>query len=142
MLQNVLLFIHLKMFKIGSMLNVIHCNKPCVACCSVRHRTTPVHLVILMWITSCKIITAWLAALWCGFVAMCNVQHIVTNHTESQVYSGTKSSTAFSLHWWMTLHVLIQKIHYSLTSCQLHFPVPLSSFLAHLLALSHIFNPF
>ena len=34
MLQNVLLFIHLKMFKIGCMLNVIHCNKPCIACCS------------------------------------------------------------------------------------------------------------
>ena len=28
-------------------------------------------------------------------------------------------------------------MHYSLTSCQLYFPVPLSSFLAHLLALSH-----
>ena len=50
-----------------------------------------------------------------------------------------KSSTAFSLHWWMTSHVFIQKTHYSLTSCQLHFLVPLSSFLAHLLALSHIY---
>ena len=51
-------------------------------------------------------------------------------------FSGTKSSTAFSLHWWMTSHVFIQKMHYSLTSCQLYFLVPLSSFLAHLLALS------
>ena len=47
-----------------------------------------------------------------------------------------KSSTAFSLHWWMTSHVFIQKMHYSLTSCQFYFLVPLSSFLAHLLALS------
>ena len=30
-------------------------------------------------------------------------------------------------------------MHYSLTSCQLYFLVPLSSFLAHLLALSHIY---
>ena len=29
-------------------------------------------------------------------------------------------------------------MHYSLTSCQLYFLVPLSSFLAHLLALSNI----
>ena len=28
MLQNVLLFIHLKMFKTGCMLNIIHYNKP------------------------------------------------------------------------------------------------------------------
>ena len=34
----------------------------------------------------------------------------------------------------MTSHVFIQKMHYSLTSCQLYFLVPLSSFLAHLLA--------
>ena len=38
----------------------------------------------------------------------------------------------------MTSHVFIQKIRYSLTSCQLYLLVPLSSFLAHLLALSHI----
>ena len=31
MFQNVLLFIHLKMFKIGCMLNIIYCNKLCVA---------------------------------------------------------------------------------------------------------------
>ena len=30
-------------------------------------------------------------------------------------------------------------VHYSLTSCQLYLLVPLSSFLAHLLALSHIY---
>ena len=30
MFQNVLLFIHLKMFKIGCMLNVIYYNKLCV----------------------------------------------------------------------------------------------------------------
>ena len=51
---NVLLFIHLKMFKIGCRLNVIHCNNSCIACYSVWHRTTTVHLVIFMWITSCK----------------------------------------------------------------------------------------
>ena len=34
--------------------------------------------------------------------------------------------------------MFIQKMHYSLTSCQLYFLVPLSSFLAHLLALSHM----
>ena len=69
---------------------------------------------------------------------MCNVQHIVTNHIElwRSVFSGTKSSTALSLHW-MTSHVFIQKMHYSLASCQLYFLVPLSSFLAHLLAYSH-----
>ena len=54
-------------------------------------------------------------------------------------FSGMKSSTAFSLHWWMTSHVFIQKMHYSFTSCKLYFVVPLSSFLAHLLALSHIY---
>ena len=31
MFQNVLLFIHLKMFKIGCMLNVIYYNKLCIA---------------------------------------------------------------------------------------------------------------
>ena len=31
-------------------------------------------------------------------------------------------------------------MHYSLTSCQLYFLVPLSSFLAHLLAISHIWQ--
>ena len=35
MFQDVLLFIHLKMFKTGCMLNIIYYNKPCVACCSV-----------------------------------------------------------------------------------------------------------
>ena len=34
-----------------------------VACCSVWHRTTTVHLVILMWITSCKI--SWVFAVNC-----------------------------------------------------------------------------
>ena len=29
-------------------------------------------------------LTVWLAAPWCGLVVMCNVQHFVTNHTESQ----------------------------------------------------------
>ena len=87
MFQNVLLFIHLKMFKSGCMLNNIYYNKLCIACCSVRHRTTTIHLVIFMWITSCKIswVFAWLAAQWCGLVVMCNVQHFVTNHTESQI---------------------------------------------------------
>ena len=36
----------------------------------------------------------------------------------------------------MTSHVFIQKMHYSHTSCLLYFLVPLSSFLAQLLALS------
>ena len=90
--------------KIGCMLNVIHFNKSCIACCSVWHRATTVYFVILMWITSCKIswyfavnrlgvkheltylqLTAWLAAQWCGLVVMYNVQHIVTNHTKSQI---------------------------------------------------------
>ena len=54
------------------------------AWCSVWHRTTTVHLVIFMRITSCRFsgilqLTAWLAAQWCGLVVMCYyVQHIVT----------------------------------------------------------------
>ena len=83
MFQNVLLFIHLKMFKIGCMLNVIYCNKLCVACCSVRHRATTVDLVILMWITSCKI--SWVFTVNCTVMWACNVQYLVTNHTESQI---------------------------------------------------------
>ena len=76
MFQNVLLFIHLNMFKIGCMLNVIYYNKLCVACCSVRHRTTTVHLVILMWIISCKI--SWVFTVNCMISstvmwACCNV---------------------------------------------------------------------
>ena len=76
MFQNVLLFIHLKMFKIGCMLNVIYCNKLWVACCSVQHRTTTVYLVILMWITSCKI--SWVFTVNCMISntvmwACCNV---------------------------------------------------------------------
>ena len=99
MFQNVLLFINLKMFKIGCMLNIIYCNKPCVACCSVWHRTTTVHLVILMWITSSKIswvlqLTAWLAiaAQWSGLIVLCNVQRIVTNHTESQFFQERRAA--------------------------------------------------
>ena len=38
----------------------------------------------------------------------------------------------------MTSHVFIQKMHYSLTSGQLYFLVPLSSFPAHLLATSNM----
>ena len=140
MFQNVLLFIHLKMFKIGCMLNVIYYNKLCVACCSVWHRTTTVHLVILMWITSCKI--SWVFAVNCMISSTvmwvcCNVLCSTSCHKShwKSNFSGTKSSTAFSLHWWMTSHVFIKKMHYSLTSCQLYFLVPLSSFLAHLLAL-------
>ena len=68
----------------------------------------------------------------------CVMLNILSQITLKSNFSGTKSSTAFSLHWWMTSHVFIQKMHYSLTSCQLYFLVPLSSFLAHLLALSHI----
>ena len=30
-------------------------------------------------------LTAWLAAQWCGLVVMYSVQHIVINHTESQI---------------------------------------------------------
>ena len=55
-------------------------------------RTTTVHLVILMWIISCKI--GWVFAVNCmisstvmyRLVVMCNVEHIVTNHTEIQLY--------------------------------------------------------
>ena len=81
------------------MLNIIYCNKPCVACCSVWHRTTTVHLVILMWITSSKIswvlqLTAWLAiaAQWSGLIVLCNVQRIVTNHTESQFFQERRAA--------------------------------------------------
>ena len=64
--------------------------------------------------------------------------NVLSQITLKVKFLRTKSSTAFSLHWWMTTHVFIQKMHYSLTSCQLYFLVPLSSFPAHLLALSHI----
>ena len=137
-LVEIVMFDVFLMFKIGCMLNVIYCNKLCVAWCSVWHRTTTVDLVILMWITSCKI--SWVFTV--NFMISSTVMWACYKSHWKSNFSGTKSSTAFSLHWWMTLHVLIQKIHYSLTSCQLHFPVPLSSFLAHLLALSHIINPF
>ena len=73
---------------------------------------------------------------------MCNVEHIVTNHTESQIYQEQRA-TLPSPFTGGSLHVSIQKMHYSLTSCQLYFLVPLSSFLAHLLALSRLtVNPF
>ena len=95
MLQNLLLFTLLKMLKTGYMLNVIqHCNNLCIACYSVGHRTTTVHLVIFMRIMRITTLTssvgilqltAWLAAQWCGLVVTCNVQHIVTNHTEGQI---------------------------------------------------------
>ena len=133
MFQNVLLFIHLKMFKIGCMLSITYCNKPCITCCSVWHRTTTVHFVIFMWITSCKIIWVFavnflLAEQWCGLVVMCNVQHIVTNHTESQISQEWRAAlpSPFNGGW--------------LTSCQLYFLVPLSSFLAHLLALPNVYQ--
>ena len=106
MFQNVLLFIHLKMFKIGCMLSTTYCNKPCIACCSVWHRTTTVHSVIFMWITSCKIswvfaVNFLLAEQWCGLVVMCNVQHIVTNHTESQISQERRAAlpSPFSGGW-------------------------------------------
>ena len=68
---------------------------------------------------------------------MCNVQHLVTNHTESQVSQERRAAlpSPFTGGW---LHMCsFRKMHYSLTSCQLYFLVTLSSFLAHLLALSH-----
>ena len=140
MFENVLLFIHLKMVKIGCMLNIIYSNK---ACCSVWHGTTTVHLVILMGITSCKI--SWVFAVNCMISstvmwACCNVyvQHIVTNHTESQISQERRAAlpSPFTGGW---LHMCSfkkkkKKMHYSLTFCQLYFLVPLSSFLAHLLA--------
>ena len=143
MFQNVLFFIHLTMFKIGCMLNIIYCNKLCVACCSVWHRTTAVHMVILMWIISCKI--SWVFAVNCLISstviwACCNVQHLVTNHTESQISQERRAAlpSPFTGGW---LHMCsLKKMHYLLTSCQLYFLVPLSSFLAHLLALSHFTN--
>ena len=87
MFQNVLIFIHLKMFKTGCMLNVIYYNKLWAACCSVWHRTT-VHLVILMWITSCKISQVFTVNCMISSTVMwacCNIQYLVTNHTESQI---------------------------------------------------------
>ena len=81
-------------------------------------------------------LAAWLAAQWCGLVVMCNVQHLVTNHTESQISQEQRAAlpSPFTGGW---LHMCsFKKMHYSLTSCQLYFLVPLSSFLAHLLALS------
>ena len=68
---------------------------------------------------------------------MCNVQHIVTNHIAGQISQEWRAAlpSPFTGGW---LHVFIQKMHYSLASCQLYFLVPLSSFLAHLLAFSHI----
>ena len=64
---------------------------------------------------------------------MCNVQHLVTNHTESQISQNEEQHCLLPS---LVDDVFIQKMHYSLTSCQLYFLVPLSSFLAHLLALS------
>ena len=124
MLQNVSLFIHLKMFKIGSMLNIIYCNKPCIACCSVWHRTTTVHLVILMWITSCKI--SWVFAVNCMISstvmwACCNVLdtyswycHKSHWNCESQISQerGAALPSHFTGGW---LHMCsFKKMHYSL----------------------------
>ena len=103
------------------------CNKPCVACCSVWHRTTTVHLVILMWITSCKI--SWIFAVNCMISstvmwACCNVQHFITNHTESQISQEWRAAlpSPFTGGW---LHMCsFIKMHYSLTSCQLYILVP------------------
>ena len=118
MFQKVLIFIHLKMFKIGCMLNIIYYNKLCVACCSVWHRTTTVHLVILMWIISCKIswvfaVNCMVAAQWRGLVVMCNVQHLVTNHTESQISQERRAAlpSPFTGGW---LHM------YSFKKCITH----------------------
>ena len=139
MFQNVLLFIHLKTFKPGCMLNIISCNKLCLASCSVWHRTITVHLVILMSITSCKI--SWVFAVICMISstvmwACCNVQHLVTNNTESQISQEQRAAlpSPFTGGW---LHMCSLKKKSLLTSCQFNFLVPLSSFLAHLLALSH-----
>ena len=87
----------------------------------------------------------WLAAQWCGLAVTCNVQHIVTNHTECQISQERRAALPSPITGaW--LHMLIQKMHYmfiqkmrySLTSCQLYFLVPLSSFLAHFLAYTDI----
>ena len=101
------------------------------------HRTTTVHLVILMWITSCKI--SWGFAvngmisstvMW----ACCNVQCWTYCHKShwkwKSNFLGMRSSTAF--------FTCVHSKNALLTSCQLSFLVPLSSFLAHLLAHSHI----
>ena len=68
---------------------------------------------------------------------MCNVQHLVTNHTQSQISQERRAALPSPFTAWMTSHVFIKKMQYSFTSFQLYFLVPLSSFLAHLLA-SHI----
>ena len=127
------------------MLNVIYYNKLCIAlaCCSVWHRTTTVYLVRLMCITSCKI--SWVftvnymissTVMW----ACCNVniQHFVTNHTESQISQERIAAlpSPFTGGW---LHMC------SLKKCITHsYPVNLFSSTSVLfscipLALSHIY---
>ena len=70
---------------------------------------------------------------------MCNVQHLVTNHTESQISQEWRAALPSPFTGgWLHMCSLKKKMHYSLTACQLYFLVPPSSFLAHLLALSHI----
>ena len=63
---------------------------------------------------------------------MCNVHHIVTDHTEGQISRNKEHSLVDDL-------TRVHSENTLLTSCQLYFLVPLSSFLAHLSALSHIY---
>ena len=83
-----------------------------------------------MWITSCSCKFSWYFAVNCTVLVMWLVVmwdvHKSHEHWRSN-FSGMKSSTAFPFHWWMTSHVFIQKMHYSLTSCQFYYLVPLSS---------------
>ena len=69
------------------MLNIIHCNKSCIAYYSVWYRTTTVHLVIFMWITSCKF--SWYFAVNCMISsrvmwAYCHKSHWRSNFSEGR----------------------------------------------------------
>ena len=62
---------------------------------------------------------------------MCNVQHFVTNHSESQISQEQRAALPSPF-----TGVHLKKITH--TSCQLYVLVPLSSLLAHLLAYIYI----
>ena len=73
---------------------------------------------------------------------MCNDQHLVTNHTKTKSQISQEQRAALpSPFTGGCLHMCSLKkciTHSQVTTCQLYFLVPLSSFLAQLLALSHM----
>ena len=150
MFQNVLLFIHFENVQdwlyvehyllqqtIRSMLLcVTQNNNSSLSNTHVDHNS---HLVFVRSVGFLQL-TAWLAAQWCGLVVMYNDQHLVTNHTKSQI-SQERRAVLPSPFTGRCLHMCSLKkciTHSQVTTCQLYFLVPLSSFLAHLLALSHM----